>query len=87
MFPPKPTDRRWDEPVCVGFKWMGQSFEHCEGCGRDISEHIGLDWTKRQSALFSGDSQLIPFEEAMERIPLFAHYTTPLYGGKFRWEQ
>lgn len=85
LFPPSPTDRRWDEPTCVGFQWMGQSFDHCEGCGRDITEHIGLDWIKRGSEPFSSGRELIPFEEAMDRIPLFAHLVTPINGGEPRW--
>jgi hypothetical protein len=86
LAPPSATDLRWDEPVCVGFQWIGQSFAHCEGCGRDIAEHIGLDWIRRGSSLLSGQRELIPFDQAMERIPLFAELVTPILGGKLRWE-
>ena len=25
--------------VCDGFKWIGQSFAHCDGCGHPYWEH------------------------------------------------
>lgn len=25
--------------TCKGFRWVGQSFKHCEGCGRPFWEH------------------------------------------------
>jgi hypothetical protein len=89
MRPPTLSEPRFDRPVCVGFRWLGQSFDHCDGCGRDIAEHLGLDWIRRGSAVFDpGASEFIPFADAMERIPLFAHYMTPVRGGRpYRWEK
>lgn len=63
---------------CVGFQWCGQDFAHCEGCGRDIREHEGLSWRK----------ELLSFEDATARIPMFAYYVTPIGGGRpYRWER
>lgn len=87
MFPPSPTDQRWDEPVCVGFHWVGQSFDGCECCGRDITEHIGMDWIDPDAGPFSGGSKLLSFEELMKISPMFAHFVTPIGGGRpYRWE-
>jgi len=45
---PVPVPRRRDggadtmsEPskACAGFQWIGQSFAHCDGCGRPYWEH------------------------------------------------
>ena len=72
---------------CKGFKWMGQDFAHCEGCSQDIRDHEGLDWINRDTPLGS-DSILIPFDEARQRIPLFAYYVTPIGHpeGPYRYE-
>lgn len=77
---------------CRGFQWAGQSMAHCEGCGKDISLHDGLDWLKSGEPIFGGGSELIPFDEARQRIPLFAHYVTPTdvgddYAGPYRYDK
>jgi hypothetical protein len=76
---------------CTGFQWIGQSFDNCDGCGRDIRDHEGLDWLKPGASPFAPldeARELVPFGEAMERVPLFAHYVTPIGGGgPYRWER
>lgn len=72
--------------ACRGFWWLGQGFEHCDNCGRDIREHDGLH---DPGPLFSkGQERVIPFPDAMLRSPLFAHYVTPLTksDGPLRWQ-
>lgn len=64
-------------PRCRGFAWMGQSLAHCENCGNDITLHDGLAWHNAGTPLFSGETEIIPFDEARERIPLFGAFVTP----------
>lgn len=63
---------------CRGFHWIGQSFSHCDNCGRDIVDHDGLDWIKPGGGPFRQESELIPFPEAEARIRLFADQVIPL---------
>lgn len=79
---------RSEERLCRGFRWMGQPFEHCEDCGRDLREHDGLAWHDRSASLFSAETVVIPFAEAMRRIPMFAYLVTPINKpeGPYRYE-
>ena len=48
-----------DEPVpepepCRGFRWIGQSFAHCDGCGRPAWEHEGMQTLRDGSSPFGG---------------------------------
>ena len=39
--PLRPADAptRDDHPRCSTFKWIGQSWESCEGCGKSLEDH------------------------------------------------
>lgn len=76
--------------ICAGFHWVGQDFAHCDNCGRDLREHDGLNALRPGASAFdlSADATMVlPFKEAMERMPLFAHYVTPRNASRpYRWE-
>lgn len=38
--------------TCVIFQWIGQSFEHCDGCGRPVREHLYHPTYSGQRPLF-----------------------------------
>lgn len=42
-------------PVCPGFQWIGQSFEHCDGCGEPYWEHEYDQRIKRDKGPFDDD--------------------------------
>lgn len=81
-----------EKPPCKGFHWLGQDMSGCENCGRDISEHEGLAWTRGGSPFERGEEIIIPFDEARRRVPLFAYYVTPIgvpddYAGPYRYDK
>lgn len=65
-----------EEDECRGFQWIGQSFEHCDRCGRDITLHEGMESSVKGSSIFSGDTEIVSFAEYEERSPLFSHHVT-----------
>ena len=84
----QPDPDRDEETPCRGFRWMGQPFEHCEDCGRDLREHEGLAWHDRSASPFSAETVVVQFAEAMRRIPMFAYLVTPINKpeGPYRYE-
>lgn len=75
---------------CRAFVWIGQGFKHCERCSRDITVHDGLNMGRPGAGPFDTEDVCVPFSEAMQRMPLFAHYVTPVdagegYEGPWRW--
>ena len=51
---PNPPER---EP-CKGFQWIGQSFEHCDGCGEPYWEHTHDQQFNRDKGPFDEDCWL-----------------------------
>lgn len=47
---PAPTDRL----PCRWFRWVGQSFLHCDGCGQPAWEHEGSRELKEDAPMFGG---------------------------------
>lgn len=41
--------------ACEGFRWIGQSWASCDGCGRPAREHEGTAVLKEGSGPFGGD--------------------------------
>lgn len=39
---PAPSPKREAKPACRGFRWIGQSFASCDGCGKPAWEHDGM---------------------------------------------
>jgi hypothetical protein len=81
-----------EKPPCKGFHWLGQSMDHCDMCGKDISLHEGLSWRNAPDPFSKGEERVVPFDEARQRIPMFAHYVTPIgvpkdYAGPFRYDE
>lgn len=75
-FHPECVETVPEEDECRGFCWVGQSFDHCDRCGRDIALHDGLEVKVRDSGIFSGEWEIVPFPEAEKRSPLFSVYVT-----------
>lgn len=73
------------EQPCEGFQWIGQAMTSCDRCGHDLREHPGVEVLKRGGP-FTGEMEVVSFEEAAKRMPLFRYYCTPLDGGPMRWE-
>lgn len=49
---------------CRGFKWIGQSFASCDGCGRPAWEHEGMERHREGAPLTGepGDYEVVPWE-------------------------
>lgn len=47
---PAPTDK----PECRWFRWIGQSFLHCDGCSQPAWEHEGSRELKKDAPMFGG---------------------------------
>lgn len=62
--------------VCEGFQWIGQDFAHCDRCGRSIDDHEGMEVAARGAGPFSGEREIISFDEFCRRSPIFEHYFT-----------
>ena len=41
---------------CDGFRWIGQPFTSCDGCGRPAWEHKGMQVLKEGSSPFGGSA-------------------------------
>jgi hypothetical protein len=60
-------------PDCRGFRWIGQSFASCDGCGRPAWEHEGELRLRQGATLLGGDDdfELVPWKpgeaEAIKR--------------------
>lgn len=63
---PNPPEK---EP-CKGFQWIGQSLEHCDGCGEPYWEHEFDQRFNRDKGLFDEDCWLYEpiSEESKARI-------------------
>lgn len=48
------TGREPPDPECRGFKWIGQSFASCDGCGKPAWEHEGIARIKQGGGPFGG---------------------------------
>lgn len=44
------------EPACRGFRWIGQSFASCDGCGKPAWEHEGEMRLRDGAVPFGGDA-------------------------------
>ena len=51
---PSPPERK----PCKGFQWVGQSFEHCDGCGEPYWEHTHDQQINRDKGPFDEDPWL-----------------------------
>jgi predicted amidophosphoribosyltransferase len=40
---------------CKGFRWIGQSWEHCDGCGKPFWEHTHDSRIRRDASPFDDD--------------------------------
>lgn len=60
--PPEPEAK----PACRGFRWIGQSFATCDGCGRPAWEHDGIRRLREGAkTIFGGsddDWEVIPWK-------------------------
>jgi hypothetical protein len=48
--------------ACDGFRWLGQSFAHCDGCGKPYWEHTHDLQVRRDAGPFDPD--------ALVRVPI-----------------
>jgi hypothetical protein len=48
--------------ACMGFRWIGQSFACCDGCGRPAWEHAGEMRLRAGATPFGGDWELRPWK-------------------------
>lgn len=61
-------------PACRGFRWIGQSFATCDGCGKPAWEHDGMSRLRESAKLVlggCGDWEVVPWKpgeaEAIKR--------------------
>lgn len=63
------------EPITDhGFAWVGQSMNGCETCGRPLWDHEGVAVLKAGSGFLKPDWEIVSYQEAARRMPLFGHY-------------
>jgi len=56
------TGREPIEPGCRGFKWIGQPFTSCDGCGRPVWEHEGMSRLRPNVSPFDKNPwHVVPF--------------------------
>jgi hypothetical protein len=59
-------ESRFNVPVrartaCPGFHWIGQTWEHCDECGRPWHEHEGMLRPKPGSGIFDNEWEVVPW--------------------------
>lgn len=64
--PPEPV--REPQEACEGFMWIGQSYEHCDGCSRPAWEHEGMLGNRSDSPFEDGMPKVTPWEGLMAEV-------------------
>lgn len=72
LYVPREGERETEQ--CKGFQWIGQSWEHCDGCGQPYWEHDCMEGIDRDKGPFDQDSWIYQpiSEESKARVK--AHY-------------
>lgn len=68
---PNPSPK---EP-CKGFRWIGQSFEHCDGCGKPYWEHAYDERFDRSKGPFDEDCWIYEPISEQSKAAVKARYT------------
>lgn len=64
--PPEPAPE--PQSACEGFQWIGQSWEHCNGCSRPAWEHEGYEEMGASSPFGDGELKLAPWTGLMAEV-------------------
>jgi hypothetical protein len=60
--PPDEEPQPAESPLeCRGFHWVGQSWEHCDQCGRPWQEHEGMVRPAPGAGPFSNETIIVPW--------------------------